>query len=103
MKDELKGKYMPPSYYARLLDRWYQFNQGNKSAKEYIAKFDEFLIRWALNTEGETQILSRFRVELREDLRTELLARRVTKLEKAYVSSRPRYRYVQLCLQEPWL
>ena len=34
--------------------------------------------------EGQSQILSRFRVGLREDLRTELLAREITELEKAY-------------------
>jgi len=38
-----------------------------------------------VNTEGETQILSRFRAGLREDLRIELLAREVIKLEKAYM------------------
>jgi len=49
MKDE--GKYMMPSFYARLLDKWHKFTQGNKSAKEYVAKFNEFLIRCStLNT-----------------------------------------------------
>jgi len=33
MKDELKGKYVPPSFYAYLLDKWHQFTQGNKYAK----------------------------------------------------------------------
>jgi len=61
MKDKLKGKYVSPSYYARLLDKWHRFSQGNKSAKEYVAKFDEFLIRCSvLSTEGETQIIFRF-------------------------------------------
>jgi len=45
MKDELKGKYVPPLFSDRLMDKWHQYNQNNKSAKEYIAKFDEFLIR----------------------------------------------------------
>ena len=54
MKDELRDKYVPPSYYAYLLDRWHQFSQGNKSAKQYVAKFDMFLIRCsALVIEGE--------------------------------------------------
>jgi len=35
MKDELKGKYVLPSFYDRLLDKWPQFIQGNKSAKKY--------------------------------------------------------------------
>ena len=54
-------------------------------AKEYVAKFDEFLINCStFNKEGHTQILSRFRAGLREDLRVELLARGVTQLEKIY-------------------
>ena len=48
-------------------------------------KFDEFLIRCnALSTEGQSQILSRFRAEFREDLRTELLTREITKFEKTF-------------------
>ena len=85
MKDELKGKYMPPSYYAYFLNRWHQFIQGNKSAKEFVAMFNKFLIRCSvLGTESEVQILFRFRDSLREDLRMTLLARGVTELEKAY-------------------
>jgi len=68
MKDELKGKYVPPSFSDRLMDKWHQHNQGNKSAKEYIAKFDEFLIRCSISSKkGQAQILSRFRAGLRED------------------------------------
>jgi len=85
MKDELKGKYVPPSFSARLMDKWHRYTQGNKSAQEYVEKFDEFLIRCnAIDTEGQAQILSRFRAGLRDNLRTELLAHEVTELEKAY-------------------
>ena len=53
--------------------------------QEYVEKFDEFLIRCnALSTKGQSQILFRFRARLREDLRTKLLAREITELEKAY-------------------
>ena len=45
MKNELKGKYVPPSFSDRFMDKWHQYNQGNKSAKEYVTKFNEFLIR----------------------------------------------------------
>src|SRR5436190_8174187 len=85
MKDELKGKYVPPSYHSRLLDQWHQLSQGGQSAKDYVVKFDEFLTRCsALGSESNAQILSRFRSGLRPDLRNELLARGVTELEKAY-------------------
>ena len=78
MTDELKGKYVPPSFSDRLMDKWHQYNQGNKLAKEYVAKFDEFLIRCnTCSKEGQAQIFSRFKAGLREDLRTELLVRGV--------------------------
>ena len=45
MKEELEIKYIPPSFSAHLKDKWHQYTQGNKSAKEYVEKFVEFLIR----------------------------------------------------------
>ena len=67
------------------MDNLHQYTQGNKSAKECVEKFDEFLIRCCtLHKEGETKILSRLKVVLRDDLRTELLARGVNVLEAAY-------------------
>jgi len=67
------------------MDNWHQHTQGNKSAKEYVEKFDEFLIRCStLHKECEAQIFSRFRADLRDDLRTELLARGVNELEATY-------------------
>jgi len=75
IKTQLKQKYLPPYYYLRLLDKSNQFSQGSKSAKEYVAKFDEFLILCsALETKALMQVLSRFRAGLREDLRSELFA-----------------------------
>jgi len=85
MKEELETKYVPPSFSARLMDNWHQHTQGNKSVKEYVEKFDEFLIRCnTLHKEGEAHILSRFRAGLRDDLWTELLVRGVNELEVAY-------------------
>ena len=52
-----------------------------------VAQFDEFLVSCnALGIESNAQVLSQFRPRLRKDLRTELLGRGVTELEKAYVS-----------------
>ena len=88
MKDKLRDKYMPSSYYDRLLDDWQRFTQGTKSVKDYV-QFDGFIIPYnALGTESNSQVLSRFRAGLREDLRTELLARGVTELEKACLNPR---------------
>ena len=82
MKEEQKIKYMTPLFSARLMDNWHQHTQDNKSAKKYVEKFDEFCS--TLHREGETQILSRFKAGLRDDLRIELLARGVNELEAAY-------------------
>jgi len=45
MKEELETKYVPSSFSTRFMDNWYQHTQYNKPAKEYVEKFDEFLIR----------------------------------------------------------
>ena len=67
------------------MDKWHQYTQSNKSAKEYVAKFDEFLIRCnTLITEKQAQIHSKFRAGLKGDLQTKLLARGVTELKVAY-------------------
>ena len=51
------------------MNEWHQYTQGNKSAKEYVTKFDEFLIRYStLNTDGQAQILPKFRDGLRGDM-----------------------------------
>ena len=86
MKEELKTKYVPPSFSARLKDNWHQYTQDNKSAKEFVEKFDEFFIKCStLHREGEAQILSKFRASLRDNLRSEMLGRGVSELEAAYV------------------
>jgi len=78
-------KYVPPSFSQQLLDKWNRWNQGNKSATDYIAKFDEYLNRCgAIELESPVQTLSRFRFDLRDDYRRELIARGITTLEQAY-------------------
>ncbi|XP_028550795.1 uncharacterized protein LOC110108656 [Dendrobium catenatum] len=80
MKHELRRKYLPPSYYPKLLDKWNRLTQGSKSVKDY----DDFLIRCnGEESATPTQILSMFRAGLREDLRTELFARGIDTLEAA--------------------
>jgi len=69
IKEELQTKYVPPSFSARFMDNWYQCTQDNKSAKEYIEKFDELFIRCStLHKEGEAQIIYRFRAGVKSDL-----------------------------------
>lgn len=86
MKHQFKEKYLPPSYYPRLLDQWNLLGQGNMPANEYVAKFDEFMVRCStVESKTPKQILSRFRTALRIDLKIELFARDVETLERAYV------------------
>ena len=56
----LREKYLPMSYNQRLLDQWQRLTQGTRSVAEYIAKFDEFVMRCNV-TEDESVTLSRFR------------------------------------------
>ena len=58
MKDELRGKYVPPSFSACLMYEWHQCTQRNKLAKEYMAKFDLSSdgIPLTVNTEGQAQM-----------------------------------------------
>jgi len=86
MKDEMKGKIVQPSFGDHLMDKWHQYIQGNKSAKEYVVKLNESLIRCStFSKERQAQIISKFRAILREDLQTKLLVRGVTELEKACI------------------
>ena len=55
-------KYVPPSFSQQLLDKWNSLTQGNKSAIDYITKFDEYLsLCRAIELESPEQTLSRSR------------------------------------------
>jgi len=84
MKEKLTLKYVPLSFSQQLLDKWNRLTHGNKSATDYVAKFDEYLNRWAIELESPGQTLSRFRSGLRDDYRRGVIARGVTILEQAY-------------------
>jgi len=57
-------KYVPP-FSQQLLDKWNWLTQGNKSAIDYITKFDEYL-NWcgAIEFESPEQTLYMFRLGL---------------------------------------
>ena len=85
MKDELKGKYVLPYYYKHLLDRWRIISQGNKSAKEYVNEFDEFLNHYnILDRQSDVQFFSQFYIRLRIDLEHGLCKREVIDLKRTY-------------------
>ena len=59
--------------------------QETRFTTEYIEKFDEFLTQYSeFVDESPTVTLSRFRSDLRNDLRMELFARSVSDLEHVY-------------------
>jgi len=62
MKEKLKLKLVPPFFTQQLLDKWKRLTQGNKSATDYIAKFDEYLNQCsAIEFESTEQTPSKFR------------------------------------------
>ena len=83
MRTRLRKKYLPRSYYQRLLDQWHRLSQGDKTVSRYITKFDESMMRCNVD-ESESVILSRFKTGLREEIQKELFMREVHDLELAY-------------------
>ncbi|GFZ14592.1 hypothetical protein Acr_24g0007820 [Actinidia rufa] len=60
MKEILREKYLPQSYQGDMLDKWNNLRQGSKPATEYVAQFEEYLMRCDIR-EDERMTLSRFR------------------------------------------
>ncbi|GFS37093.1 hypothetical protein Acr_00g0049790 [Actinidia rufa] len=83
MKEILREKYLPQSYQGDMLDKWNNLRQGSKPATEYVAQFEEYLMRCDIR-EDERMTLSRFRQGLNDDLRKELVLREVDTLDQAY-------------------
>ncbi|GFY91141.1 cyclic nucleotide-gated channel 17 [Actinidia rufa] len=83
MREILKEKYLPQSYQGDMLDKWNNLRQGSKPATEYVAQFEEYLMRCDIR-EDERMTLSRFRQGLNDDLRKELVLREVDTLDQAY-------------------
>ena len=83
MKGRLQGKFVPDCYRPMIIDEWQHLQQGDSTVAEYIAKFDDLMIR--CNVEEEpVAMLARFRAGLRPEFQRELILREVTTLEKAY-------------------
>ena len=83
MKEKLKSKYLSVSYRQRMLDEWQNLKQGSKPVSDYIAKFDEYMSRCDIR-EDEGITLTLFRAGLREDLRRELILRKIYTIHDAY-------------------
>ncbi|MQL98961.1 hypothetical protein Taro_031674 [Colocasia esculenta] len=83
MKVKLREKYLPTTYRHRLIDRWQDLTQGTRIVFEYIADFDEYLLRCGACEEG-AMTLSRFRKGLRRVYQHELFRQHVTTIEHNY-------------------
>ena len=44
MEDKFK-KYLPEFYRNHLLDKFHNIHQGNMSVRDYIARFDDLILR----------------------------------------------------------
>jgi len=85
MKENLMLKYVPLPFSQQLRNKWNRTTQGNKSATDYIAKFDEYLKQCgAIELESPKQTLSLGPV-LGIDYHRELIPRGITTLEQAYL------------------
>ncbi|GFZ19564.1 hypothetical protein Acr_28g0002690 [Actinidia rufa] len=79
----LREKYLPQSYQGDMLDKWNNLRQGSKPATEYVAQFEEYLMRCDIREDAK-MTPSRFRQGLNDDLRKELVLREVDTLDQAY-------------------
>ena len=83
MKGRLREKFVPDCYRPMIIDEWQHLQQGDSTVAEYIAKFDDLMIRCNVDEEP-VATLARFRAGLRSEYHRELILREVTTLEKAY-------------------
>ena len=51
MKSRLGDKFVPPCYRPMIIDEWHHLRQGNGTVADYIARFDELMIRCNLDEE----------------------------------------------------
>ena len=83
MKGRLREKYVPACYRPMIIDEWQHLQQGDGTVVEYIARFDNLMIRCNIDEEP-VATLARFRAGLRSEYQRELVLHEVTTLEKAY-------------------
>ncbi|CAL2229714.1 unnamed protein product [Prunus armeniaca] len=83
MKERLKQKYLPFSYQQSFLDEWQTLRQDDMPVAEYIAKFEEFMLRCDIR-EDQRMTLSRFRSGLRPELQRELIPHTVNTLDRVF-------------------
>ena len=83
MKSRLRDKFVHACYRPMIIDEWQHLPQGDGTMAEYIARFDNLMIRCNLNEEP-VATLARFRARLRPEYQRELVLQEVSTLEKEY-------------------
>ena len=83
MKSRLREKFVPACYRSMIIDEWNHLQQGDGSVVDYIARFDDLMIRCNVDKEP-VATLARFRAGLRLEYQRELVMHEVSTLEKAY-------------------
>ena len=72
MKDKFKEKYLPEFYRNHLSDKLHTLRQGNMPVRDYIARFHDITLCCDVR-ENCYQIISRFCLGLRSDIRRAML------------------------------
>ncbi|CAL2248283.1 unnamed protein product [Prunus armeniaca] len=83
IKERWKQKYLPLSYQQSLLDEWQTLRQDDMPVAEYIAKFEEFMLRCDIR-EDRRMTISQFRSGLRPELQRELIPHTMKTLERVF-------------------
>ena len=83
MKSRLREKFVPACYRPMILDEWQHLRQEEGTVADYIARFDDLMIRCNVDEEPMAT-LARFRDGLRPEFQRELVLQEVSTLEKAY-------------------
>ena len=83
MKSRMRGKFVPAYYQPMIIDEWQHLRQGDGTVADYIARFDDLMIRCNIDKEP-VATLARFRAGLSPEYQRELILQEITTLEKAY-------------------
>ena len=83
MKSRLREKFVPACYRPMILDEWQHLRQNEGTVADYIARFDDLMIRCNVDEEPMAT-LARFRDGLRQEFQRELVLHEVSTLERAY-------------------
>ncbi|KAK8923695.1 hypothetical protein KSP39_PZI019139 [Platanthera zijinensis] len=83
MKERLKEKYLPASYRGQLFEQLQNLRQGTLTVAEYMARFDELIVRSDVSEEP-IATASRFKAGLRADIRRELIPHRLETVDQIF-------------------